>query len=169
MSVTQLCFCDPMDYSLPDSSVHGISSGKNTGMDSHSHLQGIFLTQRWNLGLLHCRQILYYLSHQEFQGLRFFSKLTKGPWKRQLQRRKERRKEEIKEKKGRQWKKDRKKEFMENLGKEIKSFRRRKIAAWPQFSLQKHWTPGSQWNVYKINKGKGYEPKFTSILAVFYV
>ena len=27
-------------------------------------LQGIFLTQRSNLGLLHCRQILYHLSHQ---------------------------------------------------------------------------------------------------------
>ena len=27
-------------------------------------LQGIFLTQGSNLGLSHCRQILYYLSHQ---------------------------------------------------------------------------------------------------------
>ena len=26
--------------------------------------RGIFLTQRWNLGLLHCRRILYHLSHQ---------------------------------------------------------------------------------------------------------
>ena len=33
-------------------------------MDSHSFLQGIFLTQLSNLGLLHCRQILYHLSHQ---------------------------------------------------------------------------------------------------------
>ena len=31
---------------------------------SHSLLRGIFLTQAWNLGLLHCRQILYCLSHQ---------------------------------------------------------------------------------------------------------
>ena len=30
---------------------------------SHSFLQGIFPTQRLNLGLLHYRQILYYLSH----------------------------------------------------------------------------------------------------------
>ena len=29
-----------------------------------SLLQGIFPTQRLNLGLLHCRQILYHLSHQ---------------------------------------------------------------------------------------------------------
>ena len=38
--------------------------GKNTGVGSHSLLQGIFLTQGSNLGLLHCRQILYHLSHQ---------------------------------------------------------------------------------------------------------
>ena len=39
--------------------------GKNTGVDCHSLLQGIFLTQGLNLGLLHCRQIPYHLSHQE--------------------------------------------------------------------------------------------------------
>ena len=33
-------------------------------MGCHSLLQGIFLTQGWNPGLLHCRQILYRLSHQ---------------------------------------------------------------------------------------------------------
>ena len=38
------------------------SPGKNTGVGSHSLLQGIFLTQGLNLGLLHCRQIPYYLS-----------------------------------------------------------------------------------------------------------
>ena len=40
------------------------SSCKNTGVGSHSFLQGIFLTQGSNLGLLHCRWILYHLSHQ---------------------------------------------------------------------------------------------------------
>ena len=40
------------------------SPGKNTGVGGHSLLQGIFLTQRLNLGLWHCRQILYCLSHQ---------------------------------------------------------------------------------------------------------
>ena len=34
-------------------------------MDYHSLLQGIFSTQGSNLGILHCRQILYHLSHQE--------------------------------------------------------------------------------------------------------
>ena len=37
---------------------------KNTGVGSLSLLQGIFLTQESNWGLLHCRQILYQLSYQ---------------------------------------------------------------------------------------------------------
>ena len=41
------------------------SPGKNTGMDCHSLLQGIFPTQRSNWGLLHCRWTLYHLCHQE--------------------------------------------------------------------------------------------------------
>ena len=41
------------------------SLGKNTGVGSRSLLQGIFLTQGLNLGLLHCRQILYHLSHSK--------------------------------------------------------------------------------------------------------
>ena len=36
---------------------------KNTGMGSLSLLQGIFLTQESNWGLLHCRWIPYQLSH----------------------------------------------------------------------------------------------------------
>ena len=41
------------------------SLGKNTVVGCHSLLQGIFLTQESNLGLLHGRQILYCLSHRE--------------------------------------------------------------------------------------------------------
>ena len=41
------------------------SPGQNTGVDSLSLLQGIFPTQGSNLGLPHCRQILYQLSHRE--------------------------------------------------------------------------------------------------------
>ena len=37
---------------------------KNTGVGSRSLLQGIFLTQELNQGLLHCRQILYQLNCQ---------------------------------------------------------------------------------------------------------
>ena len=70
-------------YSLPGSTVLGDSPGKNTGEGCHallwgnlpalqadslsseprlgslSLLQGIFLTQESNWGLLHCRPILY--------------------------------------------------------------------------------------------------------------
>ena len=41
------------------------SPGMNTGVDCHSLLLGIFLTQGSNLGLPHCRQILYCLSYPE--------------------------------------------------------------------------------------------------------
>ena len=37
--------------------------GKDTGVGCHFLLQGIFPTQGSNLGLLHCRQILYQLSY----------------------------------------------------------------------------------------------------------
>ena len=48
---------------------HGLYSpwnfpGQNTGVGSFSLLQGIFPTQGSNPGLLHCRQILYQLSHK---------------------------------------------------------------------------------------------------------
>ena len=38
--------------------------GKNTGVGCHFLLQGNFLTQGLNPGLLHCRQTLYHLSHE---------------------------------------------------------------------------------------------------------
>jgi len=41
-----------------------IFSRPNTGVDSHSILRGIFLTQGLNPGFPHCRQILHQLSHQ---------------------------------------------------------------------------------------------------------
>ena len=56
--------CDPMGSTPPDSSAREDSPGKNTGVGSHSLFQGIFPTHRLNPGLLHCRQILYSLSHQ---------------------------------------------------------------------------------------------------------
>ena len=40
------------------------SPGQNTGVGSVSLLQGIFPTQGSNPGLLHCRRILYQLSHK---------------------------------------------------------------------------------------------------------
>ena len=59
--VTQSCLtlCDPMDGSLPVSSVHGISQARILEWVAMS-----FPIQGLNPGLLHCRQTLYHLSHQ---------------------------------------------------------------------------------------------------------
>ena len=64
--VAQACstLCDRMDCSLPGSSVHGDSLGKNTRGGCHVLLQGITPTQGSNPGLPHYRQILYHLSRQ---------------------------------------------------------------------------------------------------------
>ena len=64
--VAQLCLtlCNPIDCSPPGSSIHGDSPVKNTEVGFHALLQGIFPTQGSNPGLLHCRWILYHLSHQ---------------------------------------------------------------------------------------------------------
>ena len=61
VQVTQLCLtlCDPTDYTSPWD-----SPGQNTGVGSLSLLQEIFTTQGSNPGLLHCRPILYQLSHK---------------------------------------------------------------------------------------------------------
>ena len=66
MKVTQLCptLCNPMDCSLPGSSVHGITPGQNTGVGCHALLQGIIWMQGSIPGLPHCRRIRYHLSHQ---------------------------------------------------------------------------------------------------------
>ena len=45
------------------------SLGQNTGVGSLSLLQGIFPTQESNPGLLHCRRILYQLSHKGSQRI----------------------------------------------------------------------------------------------------
>ena len=47
--------CNNMDCSLPGSSAHGDSPGKNIGVGCHALFQGIFPTQGSNPGLLHCR------------------------------------------------------------------------------------------------------------------
>ena len=54
--------CDSMDCPWN-------SPGQNSGVGSLSLFQGIFPTQGWNPGLLHCRWVLYQLSHQgSYQG-----------------------------------------------------------------------------------------------------
>ena len=63
--VTQLCptLCDPMDYSSPGFSVHGIFQARI--LEWYSLLQGTFPTHELNPCLLNCRQILYHLSYHE--------------------------------------------------------------------------------------------------------
>ena len=48
---------------------------QNTGVSSFSLLQGIFLTQELNRGLLHCRWILYQLSYHYKIGSRECTRL----------------------------------------------------------------------------------------------
>ena len=55
-----LTLCDPMDWRLL---CPWNSPVKNIGVGGHLLFQGISLTQGLNPGLLHCRQILYHLSH----------------------------------------------------------------------------------------------------------
>ena len=59
VKVTQSCptLCNPMDCPWN-------SPSQDTGVGSHSLLQGIFPTQESNTGLLHGGRILYHLSHQ---------------------------------------------------------------------------------------------------------
>ena len=59
-----LTLCDPMDCRPLGIFVRGILQGNNTGLGCYSLLQRIFLIQGSNLGLLLCRHVLYYLSHQ---------------------------------------------------------------------------------------------------------
>ena len=63
-----VCVCDRLHSVMSDSlKLHEHSPwnslGQNTRVDSHSLLQGIFPTQGSNPGFLHCRGILYQLSH----------------------------------------------------------------------------------------------------------
>ena len=63
--VSQLCLtlCNPMDCSLSVSSIHGILQARILEWVTFPFSRGIFPTQGLNLGLLHCRRMLYCLSH----------------------------------------------------------------------------------------------------------
>ena len=64
--VTESCptLSDPMDCSLPGSSVHGIFQARVMQWVAISFSRGILPTQGTNPGLPHCRQRLYHLIHQ---------------------------------------------------------------------------------------------------------
>ena len=61
MLVSQSCptLCDPTNCSPPGFSVYGILQTRILEWIAILLLQRIFLTQAWNPGLLHLRQILY--------------------------------------------------------------------------------------------------------------
>ena len=63
----QLCptLCDTIDYSLPGFSVQGDSPGKNTVVDCHDLLHGIF----WTRGLNPCLLCLLHLQAGSLPGL----------------------------------------------------------------------------------------------------
>ena len=68
-SVTRSCptLCDPVDCSLPDFSVHGIFSGKNTGMGCHFLSRGFSQTRdQTHISCISCpgRRILYHCTNK---------------------------------------------------------------------------------------------------------
>ena len=67
VKVVQLCptLCNPMDCSLPGYSVHGIFQARVVEWVAISFSRGSSQPRGSNLGLPHCRQTLYRLSHQE--------------------------------------------------------------------------------------------------------
>ena len=64
--VTQSCLtiCDTMGCSLPGSSLHGILQVRRLEWVAILFSRGSFPTQESNLCLLHCKHILYHLSHK---------------------------------------------------------------------------------------------------------
>ena len=67
MNCAQLLSCIPL-FATPWTTAHQALcpwdySGKNTGTGCHTLLQGSFPTQGSNLGLPHCKWILYHLNH----------------------------------------------------------------------------------------------------------
>ena len=64
--------CNPVDCSQPGFSVYGILQASILEWVAMPSSRGIFPTQGWNPGLLHCRWILYQLSHLSSPNV-FFS------------------------------------------------------------------------------------------------
>ena len=64
--LAQLCltFCNPMDCSLQGSSLHGILQARILKWVAMPSSRGSYQPMDLTPGLLHCRKILYCLSHQ---------------------------------------------------------------------------------------------------------
>ena len=89
--VAQSCptLCDPMDCSLVGFSVHGNFQARVLEWVAISFLQGIFLTQGSNSGLLHCRQTQVQSLRQEDpleEGMTTHSNMFawRSPWTEEL-------------------------------------------------------------------------------------
>ena len=65
--------CNPMDCSPPSSSVHGILQARMMEWVAIFFCRGS--SWSWNLGLLRCRQILYWLKHQVYSNLLYIFKI----------------------------------------------------------------------------------------------
>ena len=63
-SLSPVQLCNPLEYSLPGSAVHGIFPGKNIGVGCHFLLEGIFLMQGSNQRPVHWQADSLLLSHQ---------------------------------------------------------------------------------------------------------
>ena len=79
--VAQSCltFCGSVVWSPPGSSVHGILQARTLEwVATYSLLQGFFLTQGWNPGLLHCRQSISHLSQRTLYST--LNRHQHSPW-----------------------------------------------------------------------------------------
>ena len=64
--VTKLCLTPAIPWTIACQAPLSMGfSRQDTGVGSHFLLQGIFLTQESNPGLLHCRQMIYQLKQQK--------------------------------------------------------------------------------------------------------
>ena len=78
--IAQLCptIRNPVDCTLPGSSVRRIVKARILQWVSHSLLQGIFLTLRSNLDFLHCRQIMVWAIRNQLYLLKLVFSLIFG-------------------------------------------------------------------------------------------
>ena len=72
--------CNPMDSTLPGSSVHGIFQARKMEWVAIPFSRGIFQSQGSNPDLLHCKQILSLLSHPGKILLQYFYNISHYYW-----------------------------------------------------------------------------------------